>query len=144
MRQHAYLPAMVRVVHDHVGKHGSAGGPRPCPAVAMEMFHVAAGEGTINHLYATFRTLGQSSARLTLRAVGAVKLRRQLDVRCGKPQPFAPDVVHVREDRDDRASLAAGRLCSPGSWIEMRQDQLIHPLTDGIAFQKRFTKLRGG
>ncbi len=39
MRQHACLAAMMGIVHDHVGKHGGAAGPRSGPSVALESLH---------------------------------------------------------------------------------------------------------
>src|SRR5690348_1447891 len=37
MRQHAYLAAMVRLMHDHVGKHSGATRPGSGPTVAAEL-----------------------------------------------------------------------------------------------------------
>jgi len=55
---------------------------------------------------------------LLSRAVRAGKLTRNLQVRSGKPDPLAADIVHVREDRSNRAGLA-GRFGSPGGRVKM-------------------------
>jgi len=54
----------------------------------------------------------------------------ELQVRSGKPDPLAADIVHVREDRSNRAGLA-GRFGSPGGRVKMFDKHLVHALIDG-------------
>src|SRR5262249_56914809 len=94
------------------------------------------------HPYTSLCTFRQRPPRLFLGTAGAVELSRQLDVRGGEPEPFAPDVMHMREDRDNRAGVAAGRLGSPGLGIKMAQNKLVHPFVDRIALKQGLAKLR--
>src|SRR5262245_28995043 len=107
---------MVSFMHDHVGKHGGPRRPRPGTAGPMDVFNPTrcAIQRFAEHPYTSLCTFRQRPPRLFLGTAGAVELSRQLDVRGGEPEPFAPDVMHMREDRDNRAGVAAGRLGSPG------------------------------
>ncbi len=58
------------------------------------------------HLRAASGALGQSRMGLLRRAVRAVELSWNLQVRSCKPDPLGADIVHVREDRCSRAGLA--------------------------------------
>ncbi len=79
-----------------------------------------------------------------LRAAGAIELRGQFEMRRGEPQPLAADVVHVSEHRRDCARVTAGRLCPPSLRIQMLEDELVHPVIDGIGLEQRLAKIRGG
>jgi hypothetical protein len=50
--------------------------------------------------------------------------------------------MHVSKDRNNRAGVAARRLCPPRFWIEMSEDELIHPFADGVALKQCLAKLR--
>src|SRR5438094_9057660 len=65
------------------------------------------------HLRAASGALGQSRAGLLARAVRAVELSWNLQVRSCKPDPLGADIVHVREDRRNGAGLAR-RFGPPG------------------------------
>src|SRR5437870_6023789 len=108
MREHTYLPAMVGFVRKHVAQHFHANRPRPTPAVSAKLLDptpTAAASGA----------LGQSRTGLLRRAVRAVELCCNLQMRSCKPDPLAADIVHVRKDRRNGADTAfagvfAGRL----------------------------------
>jgi len=58
------------------------------------------------------------------------KLPWNLQVWSSKPDPLAADIVHVREDRRNRAGLA-GRFGSPGARVKMLDNDLVHALIGG-------------
>jgi hypothetical protein len=51
-------------------------------------------------------------------------------MRSRKPDPLAPHIVHVRENRRDAAGLA-GRFRSPRGRINMFDEHLVHALVGG-------------
>src|SRR2546426_521800 len=75
--------------------------------------------------------LGQSHTGLLRRAVRAVELWWNLQVRSCKPDPLAADIVHVREDRRNGADVVfAGRFgCrrsgTPGGRVKMFDKNLV-------------------
>jgi hypothetical protein len=103
MREHTHLPAMVGFVTSR------------SPTVSSKLLDAAAAvaERFSEHLRAASGTLGQSRTSLPRRAVRALQLWWNLQVRSCKPDPLGVDLVHVREDRRNGAGLA-GRFCSPG------------------------------
>ena len=152
MREHTHLPAMVGFVRKHVAQHFRANRPRPSPAVSQKLLDAAFVLTTVltiaerfsEHLRAASRALGQSRAGLPWRAVRAVELSWNFQMRSCKPHPFAADIVHVREDRGDGAGrhLAgrAGRFgCrrlgsqsrSPRGRVKMFDKHLVHALVGG-------------
>src|SRR5208337_1896435 len=108
MREHTHLPAMVGFVGKHVAQHFHPNRPRPSPAVPAKLLDPATttAERFREHLRAASGALGQSRTGLLRRAVRAVELGWNLQVRSGKPDPLAADIVHVREDRRNGADLA--------------------------------------
>ena len=127
MREHAHLPAMVGFVRQHVAQHFGANRPRPSPAVSVKRLDPAAttGERFSEHLRAASGAFGQSRTGLLRRAVRAVELWWDLQVRSCQPDPLAADIVHVREDRRNGADLA-GRFGSPGGRVKMFDKNLVH------------------
>src|SRR5437667_3171037 len=127
MREHTHLPAMVGFVRKHVAQHFDANRPRPSPAVSAKLLDAAptTAERFSEHLRAASGALGQSRAGLLRRAVRAVELWWNLQVRSCKPDPLAADIVHVREDRRNGADVVfAGRFgCRrsgpPGGRVKM-------------------------
>src|SRR5437773_9860137 len=79
------------------------------------------------HLHAASAALGQSRAGLLRRAVRAVELSWNLQVRSCKPDPLGADIVHVREDRRNGAGLAR-RFGSPGGRVKMFDKNLVHAI----------------
>ena len=146
MGQHAYLAAMMGIMHDHVGEHGGAAGPRSGPAVAAELLDATrrAVQGFCEHLRAAQRAFRQRGSCLLLRAAGAIELLWKLEMRGREPEPLAADVVYMGEYRRDRARLAAGRFCPPGARMEMLEDELVHSVIDGVGLEQRVAKIRGG
>jgi len=72
------------------------------------------------------------SQDLRRRAVRAVELSRNLQVRNCKPDPLAADIVHVREDRRNGADFVfAGRIGSPDGRVKMFDKNLVHAITGG-------------
>ena len=132
MREHTHLPAMVGFVRKHVAQHFQANRPRPSPAVSAKLLDAAptTAERFSEHLRAASGALGQSRAGLLRRAVRAVELWWNLQVRSCKPDPLGADIVHVREDRRNGADLA-GRFGSPGSRVKMFDKILIHLIIGG-------------
>lgn len=132
MREHAHLPAMVGFVRKHVAEHFRANRPRPSPAVPAKLFDAAAiaAERFGEHLRAASGALGQSRTGLLWRAMRAVKLLWNLQVRSGEPDPLAADIVHVREDRRNAAGLAR-RFGSPGGGVEAFDENLIDAVVGG-------------
>jgi len=150
MREHTHLPAMVGFVRNHVAQHFRANRPGPTPAVSAKVLDATTtaaerfGEHRFGkHFGAASGALGQSCAGLLRRAVCAVELSGNLQVRSGKPDPLAADVVHVREYRRDGTDLFlqvlfaggfAGRLgcrfrCRsrfPGGGVKMFDENLVH------------------
>src|SRR5437016_340447 len=121
MREHAYLAAMMRVVGNHVGQHGCACGPRSCPAIAVKSFNPALrlAQSVCKHLATARTAFRQSGPGLLLRTASAVERRRELYMWRRKPQPFAADVVDVRDDARDRPSFTSRQLGAPCGGIEM-------------------------
>ena len=132
MREHAHLPAMVGFVRKHVAQHFQANRPRRSPAVSAKLLDAApaTAERFSEHLRAASGALGQSRTGLLRRAVRAVELSWNLQVRSGKPDPLGADVVHVREDRRNGADLAR-RLGSPGRRVKMFDEHLVHAIVGG-------------
>src|SRR5437667_6993288 len=87
------------------------------------------------HLRAASGALGQSRTGLLRRAVRAVELWRNLQVRRCKPDPLAADIVHVREDRRNGADVVFSgvfaerfgcrRSGPPGGRVKMFDKNLI-------------------
>jgi hypothetical protein len=132
MRQHTHLAAMVGFVRKHVTQHFQANRPRPSPAVSAELLDPALtiAERFSQHLRAPSGALGQSRAGLLRRAVRAVKLRRNFQVRSCEPDPLGADIVHVREDGRNRPGLA-GRFGSPGGRVKMFDKNLVYAIIGG-------------
>ena len=132
MREHTHLPAMVGFVRKHIAQHFQANRPRPSPAVSAKLLHAPprTAERFSEHLRAASGALGQSCTGLPRRAVRAVELSWNLQMRSCKPDPLGADVVHVREDRRNGADLA-GRFCSPGGRVEMFDKNLVDAIIGG-------------
>ena len=124
---HTHLPAMVGFVRKHVAQHFQANRPGPSPAVSAKLLDAApaTAQRFREHLRAASGALGQSGTSPLRRAVRAVELSWNLQVRSGKPDPLAADIVHVREDRRNGADLA-GRFGSPGGRVKMFDKNLVH------------------
>src|SRR6266496_3966301 len=132
MREHTHLPAMMGFVRKHVAQHSQANRPRRSPAVSAKLLDAAptTAERFSEHLRAASAALGQSRTGLLRRAVGAVELSWNLQVRSRKPDPLGADIVHVREDRRNGAGLA-GRFRSPGGRVKMFDKNLVHAIIGG-------------
>src|SRR5580704_6670703 len=126
MREHTHLPAMVRFMRNHVAQHFDASRPRLGPAVAEKLFDTtfAIAERVSEHLRAASGALRQGGTGLQQRAVRAVELNWNLQVRRGQPDPLGADIVHVGEDRRDGARVA-GRFGIPGRWVKMFDQNLV-------------------
>src|SRR6266404_980214 len=142
MREHTHLPAMVGFVRKHVAQHFRANRPRASPAVSQKLFDAAStiAERFSEHLRAASGALGQSRTGLLRRAVRAVELSWNFQMRSCKPDPLAADIVHVRENRRngawrhlaDRAGrFGCRRLGSPRGRVKMFDQYLVHALVGG-------------
>jgi hypothetical protein len=131
MRENTHLSAMVGFVRKHVAEHFHAHWPRPSPTVSAKLLDAApTTECFSQHLRAASGALSQSRTGLLRRAVQAVELRRNLQVRSRKPDPLSTDIVHVREDRRNGADLA-GRFGSPGGRVKVLDKNLVHAIIGG-------------
>ncbi|MCU1255956.1 MAG: hypothetical protein JWM83_2255 [Candidatus Angelobacter sp.] len=133
MRQHAHLPAMVGFVSQHVAQHFRTNRPGPGPAVSVEPLDAApptTAERLSQHLRAASGALLQSRPRLLGRALRAVELCWNFQVRSCKPDPLGAGVMHVREDRRNGADVA-GRFGSPAGRVKMFNKNLVHPIIGG-------------
>src|SRR5712691_13357561 len=125
---------MVGFVRKHVAQHFQANRPRPSPAVSEKLLDAAptTAERFSEHLRAASRALGQSRASLLWRAVRAVELCWNLQMRSCKPDPLRADIVHVGEDRRNGASFVfAGWFGSPGGRVKMLDKNLVHAISGG-------------
>ena len=134
MREHTHLPAMVGFVRQHVAQHFRANRPRLSPAVSAKLldaaFVLTTAERFIEHLRAASGALGQSRTGLPRRAVRAVELLWNPQVRGCEPYPLGADVVYVREDRRNGAHLA-GRFGSPDGRVKMFDENLVDAIVGG-------------
>jgi hypothetical protein len=133
MREHTNLPAMVCFMSKHVAKHLHANRPRRSPTVSAKLLDATSitAQRFSQHLSAASCALGQSRTSLLWRAVRAVDLWRNLQMRSRKPDPLAADVMHVREDRRNGAGLAGWfgrRFRSPRRRIKMFDQHLVHAI----------------
>src|SRR5260221_4572918 len=145
MREHTHLPAIVGFVRKHVAQHFQANRPRRSPAVSAKLLDTAptTAERFSEHLRAASAALGQSRTGLLLRAVRAVELWWNLQVRSCKPDPLGPDIVHVREDGRDGASfIFAGRLGCPGGRVKTFDKNLVHAIVGGKDLDRGSAELR--
>jgi hypothetical protein len=136
MCEHEHLPAMVGFVSKHVAEHLRANWPRLSPAVSAKLLDAAprTAERFSEHLGAASGALGQSRTGLLRRAVRAVELWWNLQVRSGKPDPLGADIVHVGEDRSNVSCLAGRfgwRFCSPRGRVKMLDKNLVHAIVGG-------------
>src|SRR5712671_1920905 len=106
--------------------------PRPSPAVSAKLLDAAptTAERFSEHLRAASGAFGQSSTGLLRRAVRAVELWWNLQVRSCKPDPLGADIMHVREDRRNGAGVA-GRFGSPGGRVKMFDKNLVYAIIGG-------------
>jgi hypothetical protein len=133
MGEHTHLPAMVGFVRKHVAEHFHANRPRLGPAVPAKPFDPAfAAERFCEHFCAASRTLGQSRTSLLGRAVCAIELRWNLQMRSRKPDPLATDIVHVREDRRNRPNVAE-RFRFPSGRVKIFDKSLVDAIVGGEA-----------
>lgn len=124
MSHHAHLPAMMGLVREHIAQHLYANRPRPGPAVSAKLLDATiAAEGFGEHLRATRRTLAQCCARLLPGAMSAMELEWNLQMRRGKPDPLAANIVHVRKYGRDGAGagFARGSACR---WFRFPKDRV--------------------
>jgi hypothetical protein len=142
MREHTHLPAMVGFVRKHVAEHFRANRPRLSPAVSAKLLDaaLATAERFSEHLRAASGALGQSCAGLLRRAVRAIELSWNLQVRSCKPDPLAADIVHVREDRRNGTDFA-GRFGSPGGRAKMFDKNLVDAIIGGKDLDRSSAKL---
>jgi len=131
MRQHTYLPAMVCFVRHHIAEHFRASRPGLSPAISVKRLHPAiTAKRFSQHRGTAGGALGQPRTGLLRRAMRAIELPRDLQVRGRKPDPLGADVVHVRKDRRNRADLPR-RLGPPRSRVKMFDQDLVHPIIHG-------------
>lgn len=131
MRKDTNLPAMMRLVSNHVAQHFHSNRPGPTPAISAKLLDATSiPERFRQHVAAPGPARGQSHARLLRRAARPIKLRGNFQVRSRKPHPLAANIVHMRKNRHDGAD-STGRLGSPRGRIEMFDKNLVHALIGG-------------
>jgi hypothetical protein len=134
MGQHANLSAVMRLVRNHISTHGGSREPRPRPAVSEKTGHAPwrTAERITDHFAAARCTLGQGRSCLLLRTSTAIQARWDLQMRSREPQPFTTNVVDVSKNGSDSSSSFAGRLGSPGTWIQILQQELVYAVIQRI------------
>jgi len=132
MREHTHLSAMVGFVRKHVAQHFQTGRPRLSPAVSAKLYDAAPviAERFSKHLRAGSGALGQSRTGLPRRAVYAVELWWNLEVRSCKPDPLGANIVHVREDRRNGADLT-GWFGPPSRRVKILDKHLVDAIIGG-------------
>jgi len=133
---------MVGFMRKHVGEHGSASGPYSRPASAREFRDLALGFGgqSVGEHAETLR--GAFSVRdgsLLHGAAVRIERGRTFQVRGGMLKPHETAVVQVDENRGDGAAIVAlysRRLRAPRLGVEVREQELIHCVVDGVGFQE--------
>jgi hypothetical protein len=103
---------------------------------------VASVERFCEHLGTASATFGQRLAGLLWRAMRAIELSWNLQVRGRKPDPLTAHIVHVRENRSDVADLA-GRLRRPCVGIKMLDESLVYAIVNCEYSRRRTAELRG-
>jgi hypothetical protein len=108
--------------------------PTPGPAITAELLDAACGirERVGDHLAASCCAFGQRRFGLLGCAPRSIELRRQLQMRSGQAQPLAANIVHMREDRGDGASLIPWRFGSSCARVKMHEHKLVHAVVDGV------------
>ena len=106
MREHTHLPAMVGFVRKHVAQHFHADRPGQSPTVSAKLLDAAptTAERFSEHLHAASAALGQSRAGLLRRAVRAVELSWNLQVRSCQPDPVHAIIGGKDPDRGSAES----------------------------------------
>src|SRR5438309_2107528 len=139
--QHQNLTAMVGLVREHVSEHGPSGGPRWRPTVARELCNAAIRSGR-ESIRQHAQALGgafllRSSSLLHGAAVG-IEWRRTLQMRCRPLQPLKRGFVQMSEDGRDGPAIAflTGRLGTPRTRVEMREDELVHGVVECVGFEQ--------
>src|SRR5216683_2981323 len=126
----AYTPGLDGGPREKVCSTAFPGQPAKAePSVSAKLLDAAptTAERFSEHLRAASGALGQSRTGLLRRAVRAVELSWNLQVRSCKPDPLGADIVHVREDRRNGAGLAR-RFGSPGCRVKMFDKNLVHAI----------------
>jgi hypothetical protein len=136
MREHTYLPAMVGFMRHHIAKHFRTNRPGPSPAVPKKLINdklidagltLTTAERFGQHLRAASSALSQFHSGLLRRAVRAIELIWNLQVRSGKADPLAAHIVHVRENCPDSADVVRW-LRLPRGWVQIFDKNLVHAL----------------
>ena len=147
VREHRDLAAMVGLMRKHVGKHRAASRPDLHVAVTGEFRDPAiriSGESVGEHAETLRRAFLMRGGSLLDRAAMRVEQGGAFQVRRGIPEPRDADVVEVRENRGDGATVAelrSWRMGAPSPRVEMREKELIHRLIDGKGFQQGVSNL---
>ena len=109
VREHRDLPAMVGLMRKHVGEHGAASGPDLRIAVTGEFRDPALrirGQRVGEHAETLRGAFLMRGGSLLDRAAMRVEQGRAFQVRRGIPEPRHADVVEVRENRGDGATVS--------------------------------------
>jgi hypothetical protein len=93
------------------------------------------------HLRAARATFKQSRSSLLLRATCMAERCRKLQMRGRQSEPFATNIVDVREDGSDGSPFAPRQLRAPRSRIEMLENDLVHSLIYGVALHQHLAKV---
>jgi hypothetical protein len=143
--EHEDLAAVMSFVSEHVAKHGGAGGPNGHDRIAEEFGDPAIGlrgERVGEHDKTgggTFFVGGgglRNCAAVGIERSGTFQMRRRI------LEPAETGVVEVGEDSGDGTAAAVfrgRRLGAPGAWIEMREEELVHGVVDGLSFEEDVT-----
>jgi len=142
MREHTHLAAVVSFVSHHVAQHFRAHRPWLGPAVPVKLLDaaLATAERLRQHFHTSSGAFGQARTGLLWRAVRAVELCRNLQLRSGKPDPLTAHIVYVRENRRNGPRLA-GWFGSPRSRVQMFNQHLVHAIIGGKSLRRCSARL---
>jgi hypothetical protein len=138
MRQHTGLPAMMGVVRNHERQHGWPTGHGLAHPSHRKVSTSPPGRAKAS------RSISQHRAALSARAARAcscVERARSSEagsfkinyMRGREPQPFAADVMDMRENCGDRTRPVPGWFGAPRARIEIPEDNLVRPAFDCVS-----------
>ncbi len=136
---------MMRLVRKHISEHGTTSRPHRRPTPARKSRHTP--PGTIRqcigqHTQALPRTFAMCHRSLLHRAAKRVEGSRTLQVGRGILEPHQSAVVQMRKDGANRPppSPRARHLSPPRAPVQMRQQNLVHRVVDGIRLHQNRRK----
>lgn len=138
------LAAMVRLVREHIGKHGCACGPHGRPSTTGKFANPAIkafGQRIRQHLQATGRALAMGLGSLRQGTTSRIESFRTTEMRRGVFQPDQAAVMQVGKDGCDGAALASERSGTPCVGIKVLEEKLVHRIIGSVDFEQHFANV---